>query len=181
MFNLLSGEDKKIVKTEYSRRLVSVVLAILLFIFIVSLLFITPILINAYSSSNNTKVELEALKGKPASNDYRELEDTIKEIKKAMDILKIDISLRPHIAESIIAVLENRPKGVSVENISWVNEESGIKLSISGIASNRELLRRYVLLLQSNKMFSGVDIPVSAFAKAEESNFSILVKINKIK
>lgn len=181
MFNLLSTEDKKIIKSEYSRRLVSVIFGILLFIFVISLLFLTPILINVYSASNNAKVELEALKSKPASSDYRDLEDTIKEIKLAMDILKTDMTLRPHIAGAIIEVLKDRSAGISIENISWFSDESGIRLNINGTASSRELLRKYVLVLQSNKSFFKVDIPVSAFAKAEESNFSIMIKINEAK
>lgn len=178
MFNLLPEEDKKIIRTEYSRRLISVALGGVLIIWVASLLLLTPMLINVYSASNNTKTELDALKNKPASNDYRDLENTIKDAKKATSILKDEISLHPHIAEMITQALDNRPKGVLIDSIVWFNDSSGLRLNLNGIASTRELLRKYVLALQSNKAFSGVDIPVSDFAKSEKADFSITVKFN---
>ena len=151
----------------------------LFFIFIANILLLTPLLINFYSASNNTKVELEALKSKPASNDYRDLENTIRDTKIAMDLLKSDMAERQHIARTIIEALDNRTEGISIDSIYWASDDSGKRLNLNGVASTREVLRKYVLTLQSNKAFSGVDIPVSAFAKAEEAGFSITIKVNQ--
>ncbi|HEY9584438.1 MAG TPA: hypothetical protein VJI33_02575 [Candidatus Paceibacterota bacterium] len=179
MFNLLVEEDKKAVKAEYCRRLVSVALGVTFSIFIVSLLIFIPIFISITSASHNTKIELDAIKSKPASSDYRDLEKTIQETKRAADILRGDMMSRPHIASALIKALENKPKGVSIESLSWVNENPKIKLVVNGVADSRELLRQYVSLLQSNKSFSSVVIPVSAFAKAVDADFSITLEVVK--
>lgn len=179
MFNLLPVEDKKVIRSEYCQRLISIALGVSLFILTATLLLLVPLLINVHSANNNTKVELNALKSKPASNNYRDFESIIKNTKKAIDILKVNLSGRKHIANVITEALDNKPKGVSVESIYWIDNEFGVKLNVNGVASSRESLRKYVSILQSNKSFSGVDIPVSDFAKAEEAEFSITLKVSK--
>ena len=154
MFNLLSLEAKKAARDEYLRRLATIVVGGLLIIFTFSTALLFPLLITVYSANKNTEVELVALRNRPASSNYRDFENIIKETKKAMNILKTDMLNRQHIAKMITDALESKPKGISVENIYWAKDDSGVKINLNGIAGNRELLRRYVLSLQSNKSFS---------------------------
>ena len=157
MFNLLPKEDKETVRTEYSRRFISVALGGLLFVFIVNTVLLVPFLMNVYRGSKNTKDDLNTLKNKTASNDYRELEATIKETKTAINLLKTDMSERLDIANIIAEALTDKPKGILINNISWFNDGSDKRLKLSGVASVRETLRKYILTLQANKTFSGVD------------------------
>lgn len=177
MPNLLSTENKKIVRSEYSRRLISVAIGGLLFVFVADFLLLIPFLVNIYYGSKNAKNELDVLTSKPASNDYRDLENIIKETKSDMNLLKNDMSQRQHIANVLTNVIRYKPNGISIEDMSWSNDDSGIRLNLGGIASTRELLRKYVTILQSDKSFPRVDIPVSAFAKAEKADFVITITV----
>lgn len=178
MFNLLPKEDKEMVRSEYGRRLTSVILAILLSVFVISMFILSTLLVNVYFGSESAALELATLKSKPASNDYRDLENSIRGTKASLATLAVDMTGRPRILNMITEALQNKPKNIFINNISWSVGDNGAVLNLSGTASSREVLREYVLVLQSDKSFSGVDIPVSNFAKAEDADFSITIVAN---
>ncbi len=113
------------------------------------------------------------MKKLPTGENYKDLEDVLKKTKKEIDFLKINSAARSDIAEVIQHVLRFKPKGISVDSIAWVLASNEQQVVVNGIASNRDLLRKFVSILEADKDFSEVSLPVSSYTKFADANFSI--------
>lgn len=181
MTNLLPNEYKKIVHAEYMRRLGIVFLWILAVIMIIVGLALSPIAIKIYYEEKQIDGELQLLKSKPAVHDYSGLEKEIKKTRNDLDILRNEVPVRPHIMNMIENVLSVKKAGINIDSIVWLKEEGYFRLMVGGRANDREILRRFVNDLKANSIFMSVDLPVSSFAKPEDVDFTVTIKITDAK
>lgn len=162
---------------EYKRRLKTVSLVLVFCLMLVICLVLLPVLLNVSTDNNRMADNVNNIKNRPASSDYMELEKTVKNTKLALDILKRELPTRPHIADSIAKALANKPSGVAVKNITWFFDEAGQKLALSGESANRDSLRKYANILKNRPFFSEVELPVSNYAKSEDADFYITLRV----
>jgi hypothetical protein len=181
MTNLLPDEYKKIINTEYKRRLFTVFLWILVAIITITIVTVLPLGIKIYFEEKQVGSELQLLKSKPAVLDYSSLEKDIKDTKKDLDMLKNEVPKRLYVANMIEDVLAVKPSGIRFDSIVWFREDKYFRFMIGGRGDNREVLRQFVNNLKSNPLFVTVDLPVSSFAKPEDVDFTITIKVEDLK
>ena len=178
MFNLLPIEDRNAVKDEYHRRVV--VFSLLFFAIAmgsVAILLLPSVYILSQKGAE-VKGELEAFKKAPEAEDYQALANEVRTTRSRL-IALIDNPERFETAEILRKIVDGKPKGTSITAFTFSNKAEGFEISLNGIASNRELLRTFVNSLKSDATFSSVDVPLSSFAKAEKTDFSITLLIKK--
>lgn len=86
--------------------------------------------------------------------------------------------------DSFSQIVELLPPGVELNFVSFARnrnygDKSGLVISVSGTALNRDSLVFFSDLLKESKMFSSVDIPVSSLVKGKDLPFDINVFIEK--
>jgi hypothetical protein len=173
MFNLLPIEDKNLARAEYRHRIVTVSLLSLFLVLISVFIFLIPSYVEVSNAKYKVEKSLTSMKKLPTGENYKDLEDVLKKTKKEIDFLKINSAARSDIAEVIQHVLRFKPKGISVDSIAWVLASNEQQVVVNGIASNRDLLRKFVSILEADKDFSEVSLPVSSYTKFADANFSI--------
>lgn len=179
MLNLLPTEDRVAARAEYRRRLWSMMLAMSFFVFVCGALLLLPSLAKVNYGIKKAGSDFDILSKKPAVSDYRDMENTIKEVKVELDVLNKQIAAHTNVADEIERVLKNKPSGIKVENITWLRDEKGEELALNGKAANRDSLNKYFKVLSSDSAFSKVSLPISDFAKSEGAQFSITINLNK--
>lgn len=178
MLNLLPTEEKKNVRSEYRRRLLSVGLMFSLAVFIITIVLLLPSLVKINFNINQAGGSLEVLNSKAALGDYQDSANIVKQTKSEIDFLNKAISNQTQVADKIIRVLKNKPAGIKVENITWLNSNNGRKLILGGKSSSRDILNQYYNMLNSDSFFAKVALPISDLAKSSGGQFSITISFN---
>lgn len=178
MFNLLPNEDRINVKEEYRRRVVVFSLLFLAIALASSIVLLLPSVYILSQNGGRLKEELEEFKKAPESEDYQILAKEVRLTRSRLQALK-KYPERFEVAEILKKVVDGKPKGAKIDTITFSSAEDGLKITLNGIATNRELLRTFVNSLKNDTTFTGVDVPLSSFAKAEDAEFIITLSIKK--
>jgi hypothetical protein len=71
-------------------------------------------------------------------------------------------------------IADLRPKGISIDSLDVSNDGSGhLTITIQGTALTRDDLVTFRNIIQGDKDFSGVDVPISDLASAIDIQFSM--------
>lgn len=79
----------------------------------------------------------------------------------------------PKASTATQAVLAVPREGVRLRGLSFAPSEGGAQMLISGVASSREALRRYEQALAGEPYIASVELPISAYAKESNIDFTI--------
>lgn len=79
----------------------------------------------------------------------------------------------PKASTATQAILAVPREGVRLRGFSFAPQESGAQMLVSGVASSRESLRRYEQALADQPFITGVELPISAYAKESNIDFTI--------
>lgn len=71
------------------------------------------------------------------------------------------------------AVLAVPREGVRLTGVSFAPEDDGAQMLLSGVAASREALRRFEQALSDESYIAGVELPISAYAKESNIDFTI--------
>ncbi|MEK9185017.1 MAG: hypothetical protein AAB866_02540 [Patescibacteria group bacterium] len=174
MFNLLPEKYKKKLKSEYNIRLTITVFLFSFFIFLVACFFLLPSYLLSKTKENEIENRFDNMSSKKPDKTNTELSVVLQNTKKQLTILNsID---NVSFVESLKKVIVKKVPGIVINNLA-INETGSIwKISVSGIASNRDVLILFKTSLESEKAFSGVDLPFSNLAKNKDIPFTITVR-----
>jgi len=77
--------------------------------------------------------------------------------------------------DALNEVLENRPRGMSLDTISYAKAANGGKgqIVVAGTSAGREAINTYRIALEKDARFDAVSVPVSALAGAQDGHFTI--------
>ncbi len=178
MVNLLTEKDRIGLKKERKFRVINIALIIFSLSFGACVIALAPRMFLVFIEHRGVSKQLDDLKNKPASIDYKNLESSVSLTKKQIDSAKKNLEGRSYLSKILPELLNGKPRGISITNISFSKGEKENTLYISGTADSREDLRQFSAILKSNMTFSGVDVPVSNFAKSTENDFSITLKLS---
>lgn len=176
MLNLLPTEERKSAAKEYQRRLWSAALMMSLFVLIGTGFLLLPSLTKINFNIDQAKHNLDVLSKKPAVSDYQSLESAIINTKVQLDTLNKEMTEHTLVADEIVRALKNKPNGIKIEDISWINDgDNGKELMLNGTADSRNTLSRFSDVLKSDSSFAGVSLPISDLAKSSGAQFSITI------
>ena len=168
--NILPFEKKEEIKKAYKMRILVSFFWALSFSFIICGMLLLPIYIIASAKVNEinerkelnlkaTQEQLETI-GAPALINQKSL-IAIKNIQSA------------YVSKRIIKIADTTLVGVMINKLSYEKQ----KISVSGIASNRDALTNFKRKIEKIDFVQSVSIPVGDFAKDKDLAFTMTVNI----
>ena len=176
MINLLPREDKVFIKKEYLSRLFVVIGIFFARAVFISVVFLAPtiFLLNGYKSDLSRQVILSS--GQAEVIDTQNIISEIKKLNSRISVLKSSQE-KSDLSFIIEKIIEMKTKGVKIIGLNYEgmkSEEKG-KISMSGIAQERQDLLDFIDLLK--KEFSEEDVlsPVSNLLNEKNTSFSLTI------
>jgi hypothetical protein len=181
MINLLPIEQKK--KNYWTFHLKLTIFYALLFAFCF-ILFSVALLPAYFFSMLNESVasqKYQNLVNSPIQDVPAETMDIINEVNAQINLISSTREKSFSITENIInQVLSAKMVDIKILNIFYSKDINGIlSVKVSGIAPNRERLLLFKQILENNKLFQEVDLPISNFVKGENINFELTFVLKK--
>ena len=173
MFNVLPDIFKKDILVDYNKRLI---LTWFLVIIVLQISFLALM----FSSYMNLKFQEKNLsaenKGAIKDLSKQDIEDTAKmfsDVNNQLDALASSVTSR-NTSEFINKLVSVKGVSISFNEIIYnkVNATTS-KISLKGVALNRESLLSLQKRLERDNLFGNVDLPVSNFAKNSNIDFSL--------
>lgn len=180
MANLLPLSEKKKIQREYRLRL-SIVAALLLagLILVANILLAPSFILSSFKYNSATK-QLEAEKKK--IRDAVEGVDPIKvakEVNVQLEVLGQDGFLTPLSYDVFTIIVGHKPDSVKIKSMFYDRRQKDGNISIGGVSKDRKTLLSFLQSLESEEIFTSVELPISSFVEGEDIDFSIRITLNK--
>jgi len=179
MLHLLSNQQKTKVIKEYRMRLIVVICWLIVFISLAGIAMLIPSYLTAIGKVNTIKDENLQKENSIQALKAQNFTDKIKQVDFNLSALNVSVNiLSPR--EAYDKILSSLPVGVIVNRYTYnLIDDDTASISIDGSAPDREKLVEVQNQLKLNPEFSGIDIPITNFAKKKDLAFSL--KFNLIK
>lgn len=176
MFELLPDKQKRALKRDYFFRLIIVILVSVSALSVVSIVFLLPSYFLSVVREKAVSQEFDlAVKSKSALKE-QELQAGIKKSKEMLKLLKSGES-KILIRDLILKIIEKKNTGIAIGGFSVnLSKNNKYEILMTGTARKRDNLKMFAENLRAGKEFSGVDLPISNFAKIADIDFSIMLK-----
>lgn len=177
MFNLLPQQEQSDLARDYRLRFAAIGLLLFGLLGVVSLAALTPSIFLSYQKAEVSLKAEELLKRDIALRSEDNLTDILKFAEKQVFVLG-SASSSPYVHELVADVILNKTPQIKIAGIHAVRDGGGhIDLTVTGRARDRDTLLEFVKILERERVFTEVTVPVSNFAAAADINFSILAKV----
>lgn len=178
MLNLLTTEERRIIRREYILRLCTVATIFAFFTFVMALASILPAYFYATTEERSKRVNLAALvfESERAGDDSVALE--LSRASTILSLLGTDGEEKPKASEIVREALIARPNGARVDTLSFDMVDGERVLTIAGIADTRATLIEYSRALTAAPTFLSADVPAVDLAKTRSINFHLTVRGN---
>lgn len=178
MLNLLSTTEKKKVLNEYRLRLLVVAMFAFGAFVLASLELLAPSYFLASIKYNNAESTAANLEKKFGSNEKeKELANQIREANSKISLLlNVDTSARLAPSQVIETILKIKESSIKIEGFIYDTGSAQERITVAGIARNRDSLARFVELLKKEPTFTSVTLPISSYVKSENIDFSIVIE-----
>lgn len=173
MSNLLTKEEKKLVRKEYYMRVVVVALALLFFSCILSVAELLPSFFYSSVAQALKKSELEKMIEGEATSE--EVSSALKKVDAVTSFLKEEQSDSLLATDLIKEALVARPSGVVVSGITLESGTDSRVLVVSGVAATRADLIEFVSNLGKRPNFFATDVPAENLARADDISFNVRI------
>ena len=173
MINLIPKEEEKRIIKDFYFRLATAFLFLFAFFMLIASLALFPSYFSALNKEKLANTQLEAQKNEAIPQLDQDATALIKDLDSKLTVIENSMKTRFLISEKVIdqVILEKIPD-IKITKISFNNDVVlGRKISVYGIAKNREQLLLFKQALEKNKAFSKVDLPVSNFIKETDIQF----------
>jgi len=157
------------------------VVAVFLFIIllIISIVLLSPSFILSSFKYDSATKQLETEKKK--ISDAVEGVDPIKiakEVNAQLEILEQDGYLTPLSYDVFTIIVKHKPDSVKIKSMFYDRGQKNGSISIGGVSKDRKTLLSFLQSLESEDIFTSVELPISSFVEGEDINFSIRITIN---
>lgn len=175
MINLIPNEEKKKMVKNFYARLVSVILIMLSFSFLLLSLLLFPsyFMLNIKEgiikeNLNTQKKELALEVDQKSLDEFKDLDLQLLTIEKVKGKTFL-------VSQKVInEIIAEKMPDIKITQITYeVDAKTGKKVNINGLAPSRERLLLFRLALEDNNAFQKVDLPISNFVKGSNIKFSL--------
>lgn len=175
MINLLPDAYKKTIDHEHWLRVIATNCLFFCYLAAMSLVLFFPSYVLTKIRADEARVESQALQVGDGTTDVSK---TIRELGvAATKARELSSRLTTTSLHDVLHLLEGKPAGIRVVEISYVNHDGVNQLILKGIAQTREALTSFNKFLSGQSQLSAVDIPISNFAKDRNFEFTATVTI----
>jgi hypothetical protein len=180
MANLITEKQKKIIKTEYYVRLLSVSLFVpvaLLGIFLLA--YVIPYYISVSNKDIKVAEQFKAVIG--VENNENTGESMSQIVIQTLDQMKaVELYGKAGIIPSdyFNKIIINKNSNIKINNLSFVSTGNNQgQIVVAGASKSREGLVAYIEDLKALAQFTDIDSPISDFAKDTDISFTLNIKI----
>lgn len=178
MSNLLPELEKKNLRKEYLARILVLFLLMLLVTFILASVYLLPSYFSSKDKARLTEERVVFLKSYSDKNKETNPDLILRETKEKLDILSKDSNLIT-LSQAIKKIIQKRPSAIKLDAFVYRTiSPTELRLSVSGIAKDRDSLINFTDLLKEDRDFSGVKLPVSNLAPNKNIDFTINITLN---
>lgn len=176
--NLLPPERQRVVSREYLVRLGVVVSVLITALTAIAGLLLLPTFILLMQSTAAKEAQLANLKTVLSSADEKVLSAHLSALSRDAATL-VALGGNPFASEVMRTTLAVSRPGVTLSSFVYTPVAAKLpgKLAISGVAATRDALRTYQLALQGTSFVTTADLPVSAYAKDSNIDFTITMTL----
>ncbi|MDO8492369.1 MAG: hypothetical protein Q7S34_01880 [bacterium] len=176
MYNVLPEEDKKLLKKEYSLRLVAVVSWFISAIVLSGMILLMPSYIITLQKKSELTEKLAQRNVKTAESDKINYSDTAKELQEKLKILAVlpDQKYLSHFF--FTGILNEKGETITLNKFSYGLLGTTTNITIVGTAKTREGLLSFKSRLEKTNLFKIVDFPIDLLVKTRDINFTIVLK-----
>jgi hypothetical protein len=178
MFNLLPSKDQYNLSSEYRLRFAAIALLLLGALGMVALVALVPSLLLSYQKKQAVEKTFESLKLDVLSDSRRKFDEALIVAGKEARALKATVS-----AASVYGLIEDviraKPESIKISGFRVARNPDGThRVALIGQARDRNSLLSFTKVLEKDKSFTKVTVPVSNFVEAENINYSIVIDAN---
>lgn len=173
--NLLPESRARSLRQVYFLRLATVAVLVLSGVAIVHGVLLLPSYLFVRAQVAEREMRLEALTTTLAGAAEQEVSARVAAI-AADSAYLAKRAAAPKAATALKAVLAVPRDGVRLRGFSFAPGEGGAQMLVSGVAGSREALRRYEQALGDEPYVEAVELPISAYAKESNIDFTITLK-----
>ncbi|MDB5264941.1 MAG: hypothetical protein JWN64_512 [Parcubacteria group bacterium] len=172
--NLLPKDRVRALRKDYFFRLVTVATTLLIGIALVHTVLLIPSYVYATQQIHSGKAELDTLSAALAGSDEAQANARTKNLEADAAYLA-QLQTIPTASAAIKAVIMLPRPGISIVGVTFTPPKAdGIgTMTLSGVASDRESLRKYNQALAGLPFVKSADLPISAYAKESDIDFTI--------
>lgn len=179
MTNLLPLHVQKQIASEYKRRRTIIILSACIVTIILSAGFLVPSYI--LSTVKRSEVRNAVAQARSTIEDFEKTKSEasilLKDAEKKLALLgTTDVASHP--SDVMRVVTDTKGPYIRLQSITFeTGKGDGVgNMVVAGIAKDRDSLTGFVKQLESEKLFSKVDLPVSNFAKDKDIMFSLHIE-----
>lgn len=161
-------------------RLIIVICWLIVFVSLIGITLLIPSYFTAIGKFNSIKSDNQQKENSIKSLNEQNFKDKIKKVDSGLSALKLSVNiLSPR--EAYEKILNSLPVGVSVDRYTYnLIDNDNASISIDGSAEDRDKLVELQNQMKLNKEFTGINIPITNFAKKKDLVFSLKFNLIKI-
>ena len=177
MFNLLPQQDQHDLVSDYRLRFAATALLFFCLLGIIALAALAPSYLVSHQKEIYAKNNVAVLKLDSVERSKDRLADTLAFTAKEIKVLETD-NPSVYSYELIAEIIQNKTEAIKITGIRVARDGgTGRDITVTGVARDRDTLLSFVRILEHEKVFEKVTVPVSNFAAAVDINFSIFIKV----
>jgi len=181
MLHLLTEEHKKKVTTEYNRRVGIVISAVAVILSVASVAMLLPSYLMVHSRYAEAQAEKQDVEGKIAARQNDTSATSIQSVTTSIAALRM-FSTKVEPSVLMVRLVADKPRGVSITHIAYVPQNPGqsasSSLEIVGRSDTRSDLVLFSQQVKSDRAFSGIDVPLSSFARDTNIDFTMKATVS---
>lgn len=175
MINLIPIEEKKKNRKDFYYRFFVIFFTMLIFSVLVLIIAILPTYFISYEKKISTNKRLEIQKSEIIPEIDQKARVITKNLDTKLNLLEKARQNKYVFSEKVInEILSKKTSSIKINRIFYENDAlKGRKISITGIAQNREQLLLFRKALENDVFFKDVDLPISNFIKGQNIQFNL--------
>ena len=176
MINLLPTRAKDKVRRLYKMRIIVTALSAILALFIVCDIFLFPAYLVLSSKGSATTLALSNARLRPVS---KEADTAVMVVADVNSKIKAITSIgRPlSVGGMISRILFDKMSSISLSSFEYTSDS---KVTLKGVARDREALLNFIKNLQDDPMFAEVGSPISNLIENHDIPFNISMKVQEV-
>jgi len=181
MINLLPPLEKNKALLKNKRRLIMILWILVLFSIFCFILVLLSIKFYIQGQVDSQRIVFDMAEAELEQSGAQSLQKEINSVNLKLEKLDDFYQNKVYITEVLEKISTTLPQGLHLNDLSSssfdIDEESGFRVSLSGFASNREVLFDFKENLEKDKSFKEVYFPPINWVKPVDIDFAVTFKV----
>ena len=175
MINLIPIEEKKEIKKDFYYRFLTALVTFFCIAVFISLIMMVPSYLVSLEKKNLTVQRLNTQKNELIPEIDQKALVSIKDLDTKLALIENARKNKFIFSEKVINEISSKKlTGIKINSFFYQNDFiEGKKISITGVAQDREQLLLFRQALEEDDLFKNVDLPISNFVKGSDIEFNL--------